>query len=116
MSEVTDIILVFSTIGSDAGDAMLLEKANKCLPDNVGKLMFTSDDLKSGRCHQVNIAHGAFNHIYIDGFIEALRSTIDFSKFECLFMQVFIQDENCNGFGLVDIYRDKISDPAWVQE
>jgi hypothetical protein len=112
MSRVTDLICCHG-ICDDERDLELLAVINSHCPTTSGRLVAVPGGLYRGsKCPQAQVAVGAFNDLDLDGWVEALRG-VDFAPWGCGHVQFIAQEEDCTGFGIIDIWRSPAADPAY---
>lgn len=111
MSSVTNIVLVYGLCNEEF---TLLEEINsKC---DSGSLVHVEDErlpscwFCNGKTLEANIAIGAFNNLCVNEWIAELQ-TIDFQFYECDYVQMLVQDQESNGFGLITIWSDEHFQP-----
>ena len=100
MSHVTAVLLFTD---SDSDDLLAAVNAFAGLGAPVGLQWLTA--AFGGTKHpQVDVAGAGVNYLSIPDFLAHLRG-INWSQWDCAFVQVAMQDEHDTGLGLVDIYR-----------
>lgn len=109
MSEVTDVIVAFGLCDDEVHTELLLAKINACC--SAGRV-FSVDDrsLPAGwyynrKASQVNVAIGSFNGLDLKDWIRNMRTSIEFSEFNCGFVQLIVQDQHHDGFGVIEVWR-----------
>lgn len=116
MSLVTNVVCAFGLTGSERDHELLAAINATC---NAGRLVHVEDDTLpdgwfcNGKTLEVNLAVGAFNYLNLREWVDAMRRDILFAEFDCRFVQLIVQDQESDGFGIIEVWRDADSEPAF---
>lgn len=120
MSVVTNVVCTFGLCDHENDHDLLAEINGACgAASGGGRLVHVEDEqlprgwFCNGKTLEVNVAIGAFNGLDLREFVDAMRRTIAFQEFGCRFVQLLVQDQWTNGFGVIDVWRDPKAGPAF---
>jgi hypothetical protein len=116
MSYVTNTVLAFGLgDGPDFG-AHAVDAINDGFPEAGGGFRIVPDDAVGGtKALECNLATGAFNYVPVDDLISYLRR-FSWEAFGIPWAQLMVCDQNDDGFGIAELYREPGSDvAAWYE-
>ncbi len=109
MSFVTNVVLAYGRTPDEAADHRLLSEVNAL--NDAGSLTHVEDARLPGRWFsngkglEVNLAVGAFNYLDLGRWVGAMRENVDFPAYGCRFVQLMVQGEWNDGFGIIEVWR-----------
>ena len=109
MSFVTSVGLAYGPTRDAAANHRLLAEVNAL--NDAGSLTHVEDPrlpdrwFSNGKGMEVNLAVGVFNYLELGRWVGAMRESVDFPAYGCRFVQLMVQGESDDGFGIIEVWR-----------
>jgi hypothetical protein len=109
VSVVTNVVLVYGLVSGGGDDEFEPLQAINLLNDR-GNLVHVEDPrlpkcwFCNGKTLECNVAVGAFNYLHLEEWLDGMKG-IDFSQWDCRFVQLLVMEQDDGCFRLVDVWQ-----------